>query len=537
MTSPNKTLSKDERSLLASECYLDPVLFLRTFLKDWFPTEIPWVHRGIVAIITRRTAFLSKYGELEKIRTNFIFQPDFENAPEVFKHIFSWNEAGDELILHANKFTLIMMPRGFSKTTLLNGLNLHNLLYQERPFTLYVSEAQPHAERQVKSLRIQLEQNEHIKEVFGFLKPAQRSGLSWSDEICQTASGVTIAARGRGGQIRGFNINGVRPWHITVDDVESKESVNTQDQRSKALEWFYGDLMPALPELVPDASITALGTLLHRESLLQTCRKDKRWVVVIFGAIDRDGELLWELNLDAKKLEEKKAAYTAIGKLHLYYMEYFNQIRANDMARFTSDQFIYNKPDPTEHLNKAILIDPAISEDPGADYTAITVVSMSEKGIIHVHDCWMKRGALPREQIDVYFEMAKLYIPTIHGVESIGLGKALVHLMREEMFRKSYYFEIEEIKSHKKAAGTPQRKIDRVTAILQPRFANGYITFERRFPRLEEQLLDWPQGKKDGPDALSMAIALLDPFAAQAADPEKDLAKDEYEPLGSWGVQ
>jgi hypothetical protein len=45
------------------------------------------------------------------------------------------------------------------------------------------------------------------------------------------------------------------------------------------------------------------------------------------------------------------------------------------------------------------------------------------------------------------------------------------------------------------------------------------------------QLLDWPNGKKDYPDALAMAISLLDPYAAQAADPEKDLADDDYEPL------
>ena len=66
---------------------------------------------------------------------------------------------------------------------------------------------------------------------------------------------------------------------------------------------------------------------------------------------------------------------------------------------------------------------------------------------------------------------------------------------------------------------------------MHPRFANGYIELSRVFETLEEQLEDWPNGKKDLPDALAMVISLLDPFAAQAADPEKDLSEDEYLPL------
>lgn len=105
-------------------------------------------------------------------------------------------------------------------------------------------------------------------------------------------------------------------------------------------------------------------------------------------------------------------------------------------------------------------------------------------------------------------------------------SSSLIHLLREEMFRKKHYMnEITPI-THKR-----NNKILRVESILHPRFANGYIEFSRVFETLEEQLEDWPNGKKDLPDALAMVISLLDPFAAQAADPEKDLSEDEYLPL------
>ena len=64
---------------------------------------------------------------------------------------------------------------------------------------------------------------------------------------------------------------------------------------------------------------------------------------------------------------------------------------------------------------------------------------------------------------------------------------------------------------------------------LAPRYKAGYVTHERLFPELKTQLLDWPNGKKDCPDAVAMAVTLLDPYAAQAADPEVDLGDDQYE--------
>ena len=103
----------------------------------------------------------------------------------------------------------------------------------------------------------------------------------------------------------------------------------------------------------------------------------------------------------------------------------------------------------------------------------------------------------------------------------------MVHLVREEMFRKGHYFEITAV-SHK------SRKIERIMEILQPRFIAKYIEFYQRFPELEVELLDLRSDtndqRDDGPDALAAAITLLDPFAAVASG-ENDLSKDTMPPL------
>jgi hypothetical protein len=44
----------------------DPVYFCQTFLQEWFPDPMPWVHRGLLAMMTRRCSFLPQYGTWTK---------------------------------------------------------------------------------------------------------------------------------------------------------------------------------------------------------------------------------------------------------------------------------------------------------------------------------------------------------------------------------------------------------------------------------------------------------------------------------------
>src|SRR5690606_1179957 len=57
-------------------------------------------------------------------------------------------------------------------------------------------------------------------------------------------------------------------------------------------------------------------------------------------------------------------------------------------------------------------------------------------------------------------------------------------------------------------------KIARVQGILKPLWHSGYLSFQTSWPDLEVQFAEWPNGKRDGPDVIAMAISLLDPFAS-----------------------
>jgi hypothetical protein len=531
----SQALTKDEAKVIAGRGLGDPSWFCKFFLPHWFPEEIPWVHMGLLAILTRKTNFLLRYEHLDTIVREFQQPLDPRDPKSETFPIFVVERDFDgrplKVCLQISRYTLVMMPRGFSKTTIMNATTLMDVVYANKKFVVYTSETATHANMQLAAIKGELESNERIVAVFGQLKPDQRTGSKWSEDLFETTTGVACAARGRGAQIRGLLHKGSRPDSIKPDDVEDKESVRTEEQRQKTKVWFYSDLMPALPEQDKHATITAFGTLLHSEALLMTLADDPEWTFVRFAA-DSLGQALWPFKMDLEVLKRKKTSYALAGLLNEFYLEYFNLLRNEDSQKFKQRYIIYM---PVEgQLHRAMCIDPAISDKKEGDFCAFAVAGMSENGLIYVLETAGKVGMTPREQIDKYFELYKRWRPDQCGVESVAYQAALVHLLREEMFRNDCYFEPIPI-----IHSTKVKKTERVEGILQPRYAAGYIRHTRKFPELESQLLDWPNGKKDFPDVLAMTVGLLDPYAAQAADPEVDLAADEYKDLddvfdGDW---
>ena len=527
----NITLTTEEITKIFELGFNDPVYFLKFHLEHLFPEAVPWFHRGIIAILTRKTDFLLKYGELDLIVQHFVWKEDQANphSPEQPLFKVNYNAVGEAISidLEVTRFSEFIIPRGFAKTTLIGiGIMIWLIEYQECKFPLYVSETALHAETQLRNVKNELEFNERLKLIFGTIAPGRSDRGKWTDKFFETTTGICCAARGRGGQVRGLNVGGQRPDRVLCDDLEDEESISTPEQRTKAVSWFYKALKPVIPRLDPTAQIMVLGTLLHKECLLMTLANDPDWTTVRFGAIDRNGNPLWNLMMNLAAIDREKISYTKVGQLAAFYMEFLSIVRNDESAKF-KERYIHHKPAPSENVARAICIDPAISEKLGADGSSIAVVGMCVGGILPVLESWYKVGATPREQVDKYFEFKLKWNCTHHGVEGIAYQAALIHLLKEEMHRRGCYFEIENIRHGIK-------KDARILGILQPRYAAGYIIHTRVFAELEAQLLEYPQGKKDAPDALAMAISLLDPVAACAADPEKDLTDDYFEPLGEW---
>lgn len=531
------SLTPAEKIEFRTRCAQNPVFFISQVVPHWFGSrpdritgkypapDVPWFHRGILAMLWRQVEWLDGDPELPYIMENFLYVHEGKEYP-----IFTFSPTG-RLQMDLTRFTQIRMPRGYSKTSLLRAKVLHSVLETLSRFIVYISFAEGHAEDQLDIIKTEIETSAVIHGVWGNLKPPMGAGV-WRDGQVDFLSGVHLRAKGRGAQVRGLNVGAVRPDFIILDDVENREAVATEEQRKKTREWLYNDVIPALNIMSETDPIFILGTLLHAEALLVTVESDPRWTCLKFGTTRRGDPQrgsLWPATIPM--IETQFQSAQKVDQLGAYYMEYEGQIRNDAIANFKSTYFRWGELTKGEPLASAVALDPAISERKTADFAAIVAVSMGlRSGQIWVRKAWARRGATPRELVDEYFStylwLASEGNSVIAGIEAIAYQAALIHLMREEMFRKGQYFEIQKV-TH----ATSVNKETRIRGILQPRYAAGVITHEKAFPELESQLKDFPLGKKDIPDALAMAIALLDPYAAAAADPEFDLGAPEYEPL------
>src|SRR5690606_15684597 len=109
----------EEKALLRRRGYENPAFFCCFFLRHWFPTtpeKMPWMHKGLLAILRNKVAWLEEYPEdLEKIQSNFLIETSSGPVP-----IFVRDENGN-LTLFTNQHIAEIIPRGYAKTTVCNA--------------------------------------------------------------------------------------------------------------------------------------------------------------------------------------------------------------------------------------------------------------------------------------------------------------------------------------------------------------------------------------------------------------------------------
>lgn len=524
------SLTAAEREAIVRRGLEDPRWFCEFFLSHWFPTAMPWFHRAILAIVLRTTDFLIDDPDLPLIVQHFVYLSDPQDPESEELPIFEVDrdDSGRPTAVHliVSKYTLDIMPRGYSKTTLFNAICIIFICYRLMRFGVYISEASPHAEMQLGNVKRELETNALLIEVFGeFIGPV------WREDFIETSTGVVLAARGSGAQIRGLNYKANRPDKLFIDDVQTKETVRGATQRENDHIWLYSDVLPALPDFEQDLTgiapaVFMLGTLLHRDCLVARVALDARFTTIRLSELDRNGNPLWPEKRGMATIEADRKSAILIGRLAEYYLEYRNEIRSVETQLFPGP-FLYRATTRDKLLAVAIALDPAISKRARACAAAIGVVGVAFDGYSHVLEVWSKQGAEVSEMVDEYFRLSRAWAATRHGVETVGFQASLIATFREKMGKTGYYFDIEKI-THS------SEKDARITGVLQPRYASGFMVHQRRFQDYETDLMDWQPGDaspKDRPDAVAMAFKLLTPYLASIHAAEHDPAASSYPPL------
>jgi hypothetical protein len=445
--------------------------------------------------------------------------------PETFSLPFSKeHEKIFALLDSEEKKVAIAAPRGFGKSSIFQKAHLaKQVLFRDSIYNIAVSATNTQAVGFTENLKQEITANQHIKLLFGNLE----SPKQWSKDMWVTSDGVAVFPRGAGQQIRGLNFRDYRPNIILVDDLEKKDEVMNEDNRTKLKKWFFTDLMKSV-DRHHGWRVIVIGTILHEASLLQELIDDSNWASVepnetgnrvISIANPNTMESNWPELYTNEDIKEEMDSYRQSGILDEWYMEMMNMVVPAGERCFPSTTFKYydeavEKLHLLPHVETIVLVDPAKTVNPKSAESAIVVVSLDHiAGRIFVRDA-VGAKLHPNELIDRSLTLVKEYGASALGVEETSLHEFITMPYKNEIARRSLSVEFVPLAARGK-------KEERVAGLI-PYYRKGLMYHNKsNCSQLEAQLLGFPRSKRwDIMDALAYMVSMFESGGRVMSNPE-----------------
>lgn len=391
---------------------------------------------------------------------------------------------------------IFMAFRGGAKSTLSEEALIIKAIFKEFHNGMILGDNESRAQERLIAIRTELEVNAEIEALFG---PQQ--GPVWRDTKIVLSNGVCIQAVGSGQSLRGTKHLEFRPDCLLVDDVEGDKDAYTPEQREKTRSWFFSVVIPALS---PRSLIRVAATPLDVESLPLILSRVPSWrtsTIPIKSISPDTGSWLpaWPERYPLSWIDGREAEYRSTGNLAEFNREYMCEAVVESERTFTSSMFHDETLQRAQHP-VYIMYDPArTTNQRTSSMTGKAVWSWINSRLV----VWESGGFYwkPDEIIDDIFKSARIYRPVTIGVETDGLEEFIAQPLRHKMVATSTSLPVVSMKA-------PRGKMDFIKG-LQPHFKAGEVIFVGgHHDTLREQLINFPRGLIDVPNALAYALRL-----------------------------
>jgi predicted phage terminase large subunit-like protein len=176
---------------------------------------------------------------------------------------------------------LKIAPRGSAKSVYTTFLDpLYAICESLEKYILILSDTYGQAVKHLKGIRAELEQNEHLAEMY---PEACGEGPEWSDVGICTRNGVRIEPLGTGQKVRGRRERADRPTLIIVDDPQGDEAAYSAVQREHDWEWLTRGVFKAGG---PETNIYIAGTQIHRDCIVGRLSAAPGWLIEVDKSLD-----------------------------------------------------------------------------------------------------------------------------------------------------------------------------------------------------------------------------------------------------------
>ncbi len=389
---------------------------------------------------------------------------------------------------------LLMAFRGGAKSTLSEEAILVEACLRQFKNGVILGESETRATERLRAIKHEIEHNPYIEELFGNLV-----GPVWTETRVILANGVIIQAYGRGQSLRGVKHLDQRPDRLFVDDLEDAEAVLTPEARQKWLQWFFSVVVPAM---APEARIRIAGTPLNPEALLMKLSVDQDWETRTYPIEYKDAHTgarlaTWESRFPLSEIDKIRASFERQGLATQYAQEYMCQSEDPTQKPFKPEMF---RVEPRVRAWEAVyaMFDPARTVKTTSASTGVAVWSWIANRLI-IWDSYARLWK-PDEIIGDMFRVGEQYQPVIVGIEEDGLNEFILQPLRHEQVRRGAALPVRPVRA-------PKGKLDFIRG-LQPFFNAREVIFDKELPDLVQQLLSFPTGRIDAPNALAYALTL-----------------------------
>lgn len=410
--------------------------------------------------------------------------------------------------LPANKRIVLASPRGFAKSTIVSVIYpIWLSLWGGARDICIISASETLAVDWLRKIKFELTNNELVREYFG-----DQVSDKWSENHIILRNGVNIRARGAGGQIRGF-----RPDVIICDDLETDDSVRSEEQRKQLKEWLF---KACLNTLVPTGQFIIVGTIIHPLSVLADLLAiDNGWQKKKYMAykdgIQEEGHELWPELWNHSRLQARKREIGSFA----FSSEFMNSPISDETAPIKEGQIRVWRELPRQY-NAVIAVDPAYSEDDTADFKTASLIlcdTYSNRYLAYYIRTHSKIGDFQDAVINLW--LSNRSAVTAIGIPNSGVEKAFFESFLRKCQDRKLYPPVMELKNVFVQSGTSvsiRNKTARVIAALQPLFEQGKYYIGEDMLEARDELMSIGVSRHDDiVDTMAYAESLMQPYYGQ----------------------
>ncbi len=406
----------------------------------------------------------------------------------------------DKLLDIRGEMVFFAGPRESGKTTL-DALvaPLHDILFERRHFIILISETDKQASDYASFIKIELEQNERIRQDFGDLIGRHQ----WEDGDFVTKNNVRVLSRGRGQAIKGLRWRQYRPDRIVVIDMENMKTSRNPRIVKENISYIAGEVRGGMAK---DGSFFMEGQIIRKKCVLAHFINEKddqgnpKYISRVVRAIV-NGKSYWPEGAPIEELERIKEDMGVVE-----FNRWYQNNPEDEEGLFREEWIKYYHPDElaNRELWTYMAIDPSMGSGESSDNKAIITISRDKDGIIYVRDAFIRKTT-PDGMVRAAYNRYETWHPIQIGCEENSIKEFLDTPFNNFAREKGYHLPLVKIKN----TIAKEARIARLSPLIE----NGKIRFFRGQgdqDELIEELIFYgqPGVYDDGPDALEMAVRL-----------------------------